>query len=205
MSFSDIAAGLSVILGIYAVIPYLVSIVKGKTKPHQMSWIIFTVMNFVIFLSQYLAGGRKSVLVFFVAFIDNLAILLLSIKYGVRDTSRWDRILFISAIVMIAIWVLSRNNALAIWLTVLIDLAASIILILKIKVDPKSENIQAWSVVTFAYLFSLLTLLGKPIGVLYVRPVWGVLSDGAYVVFILYYIHKQKLSKSPKIKRSTEQ
>ncbi len=197
MSFSNIAAALSVILGIYAVIPYLISIVKGKTKPHQMSWIIFTIMNFSIFLSQYLAGGRKSVLVFFVAFIDNLAILLLSIKYGVRDTSKWDRILFMSALIMIAIWIVTKNNALTIWLTVLIDLAASIILILKIKVDPTSENIQAWAVVTFAYFFSLLTLLDKPINILYVRPVWGILSDGAYVFFILYYLRKKnKLSCS---------
>lgn len=187
MSLTDIAAVLSAILSFYAVIPYLHSIVKRETTPHQFSWLIFTIMNGIIFLSQYLAGGRKSVIVFFVAFLDNLAILVLSLKYGVRDTSKWDRILFASALITIVIWVLTKSNDLTIWLTVLIDIFASTILILKIRKDPYSENLQAWSVVTFAYFFSLLTLAGKHIGVLYVRPVWGVISDGAYAVLILYY------------------
>jgi hypothetical protein len=134
-----------------------------------------------------------------VAFIDNLAILALSFKYGVRDTSRWDRILFVSAIVTIVIWILTRSNLTAIWLTVLIDLAASLILILKIRKDPGSENLQAWSVVTVAYFFSLLTLYNKPVGILDIRPAWGVISDGAYAVCIVYY--KQKQSRAPDSKK----
>ena len=194
-AFINLAAALSVILSFYAVIPYLISIIHGKTKPHQLSWIIFTIMNGIIFLSQYLAGGRRSVLIALVAFIDNLAIVILSFRYGVRETSRWDKILFTAALVTILVWILTDSNATAIWLTVLIDIAASTILILKIRRYPESENLQAWSVVTVAYLCSTLTLSGKPLGILYVRPVYGFISDGAYAVAILYYRRHRLPSK----------
>lgn len=187
MKLTDIAAIISTILGIYASVPYILSILNGKTKPHQLSWLVFVIMNGIVFFSQYFIGGRGSVLITLTFFIGSAIIFLLSLKFGVRDSSKWDRLLFSFAIFTIIIWVLTKSNAVAIWLTVLIDLAATSMIILKVKATPQSEDPYPWVIGTIAYVFTLLTLVDKPLSILYVRPLYGLIGDAAIVGFIYFW------------------
>lgn len=175
---------ISLALAVYCSIPYIYSIIKGKTKPHQFSWIIFTIMNGIVLLSQFLEGARLSILVSVAFLISDLIIVGLSFKYGVRDTSVYDRLLFSFCLMAIVVWILTKSNAAAIWLTVVIDIFATTMLILKIKKLPSSEAMQPWVLGAAAYVFSCITLLNKPFGVLFVRPVYGLLSDLAIVIAI---------------------
>lgn len=187
MKLTDIAAIISTVLGIYASVPYIIAILKGRTKPHQLSWLVFVIMNGIVFLSQYLSGGRASVLITLTFFIGSLIIFLLSLKWGVRNSSRWDRALFAFALFTIVIWVLTKSNALAIWLTVLIDVAATTMIILKVKSQPKSEDPYPWIVGALAYVFTCLTLVGQSLNILYVRPLYGLIGDAALVGFIYFW------------------
>jgi hypothetical protein len=183
----SVSAFLSTALGIYCTIPYVIAILKGKTKPHQLSWLVFVIMNGIVLGSQYFEGARESILITMTFFVGSLIIFLLSLKYGVHDSSKWDKTLFIFALCTIVIWVLTKSNSAAIWLTLVIDVAATAMTMLKIKSDPNSEDPQPWLIATFAYVFTCLTLVGKPLGILYVRPVYGLLCDGALVGFIYYW------------------
>src|SRR5487761_1865698 len=144
MSVTTIAAIISGVLGAYSSVPYIRAILNGKTKPHQFSWLVFFIMNGVTFLSQFLAGARKSDILYAIFFIGSGIILLLSFKYGVRDTSKWDRMLLGLALATIIVWIITRNNSVAIWLTVFVDVIAETMLILKIKHAPHSEDPKAW-------------------------------------------------------------
>jgi hypothetical protein len=193
----DISSIISAFLAIYCTVPYILSILNGKTKPHQFSWVIFAIMNGIITLSQFLEGARLSVIVPAIFFIVNLITVALAFKYGVRDTSIYDRLLFMFCLVIIAIWALTKNNALAIWLTVAIDIQATTMMILKVKAKPDSEAIFPWAMGSLAYVFSCLTLLNRPFGVLYVRPIYGLLSDFAMVAAIYYFLRPStRISKS---------
>lgn len=198
MSFTTIAAILSTILGIYCAIPYIISIINGKTKPHQFSWLVFAIMNGIVFFSQLLEGGRESVIVYGIFFVGSTTNFLLSLKYGVRDTSKWDKLLFGFALFTIAVWVVTRSNATAIWLTVLIDVFATTMIILKLHAKPHSEAPLAWILATAATGFGLLTLLGRPLSILYVRPVYGIICNLVLIAFIYYYRRTAK-SESPEL------
>ena len=191
MIFTNIAAFLSTALGIYCTIPYVQAILKKRTKPHQLSWLVFVIMNGIVFFSQYFAGGRASVLISLTFFVGSLVIFLLSLRYGIRSSSKWDKFLFGFALFTIVIWVLTKSNSLAIWLTVVIDVAATTMTILKIRNDPHSEDPQAWSIGAVAYVFTIATLIGQPIAILYVRPVYGLISDAA-IVAAVYFWKKRK-------------
>lgn len=193
MNLINIAAFLSTVFGIFTVIPYLFSIIKGKTKPHQLTWLVFTIMNGILLFSQYFEGGRASILITLIFFIGSTLIFILSLKFGIRDSSKWDRTLFLFAILTIIVWVLTKNNTVAIWLTILIDLAATSMMILKIKVDPNSEDPFPWLIGTIAYVFACITLFGKPFGILYVRPFYGLFIEIFIAIFIFYC--KSKSSK----------
>ncbi len=186
MSLINIAAFLSTVLAVYSIVPYLQAILKGRTKPHQFSWLVFVIMNGIVFFSQYLAGGRGSVLVSLTFFIGSMLILLFSLKYGVRDSSKWDRMLFVSALCTIVVWVVTKNNEIAIWLTLVIDLIATAMIVLKVRSEPYSEDPYPWTVAAVAYIFSCLTLVHTPLNILYVRPLYGLVGDALLVAYIYY-------------------
>ncbi len=188
----SVSAFLSTALAIYCTVPYIQAILKKRTKPHQLSWLVFVIMNGIVFFSQYFAGGRASVLISLTFFVGSLIIFLLSLKYGIRDSSRWDRLLFVFTLYTIGIWYITKSNATAIWLTLIIDLAATTMTILKIKAEPNSEDPLPWTVAVVAYVFTILTLIGKPLSILYVRPFYGLIGDVALVAFIYFWKFKAK-------------
>jgi hypothetical membrane protein len=191
---------MSVLLAIYCGIPYLRSILSGRTKPHQFSWLIFAIMNAIVALSQYLKGARASVLISLTFLVFNLLILALSFKYGTRNTSKADRLLLGLSLLTIVAWIVTKNPSVAIWLTVIIDIFATAMIVLKIKSHPSSEAPFAWVVGTLAYVFSCLSLVDKKPGILYVRPIYGVLSDVAILAAI--YLYKSS-KKSPALRTSS--
>jgi hypothetical protein len=191
MSLTAVAAVLSTVLAIYSGIPYIRAVLNGKTKPHQLSWLVFTIMNSMVFLAQYLAGGRSSTLISLTFAIYSFIIFILSFSKGTRNTSRLDKLLFTFALVAMVIWVLTRSNEIAIVLTLLIDLAATTMIILKVRVHPNSEAPFSWLIGTIAYVFSCITLINVHPGILYVRPIYGLLCDGALTGFIYYFRAKQ--------------
>jgi len=183
---------LSTVLGIYCAIPYIVAIIRGKVKPHQFTWLIWSIMNGIMVLSQYLEGARASILISAIFFVSSTVQFFLSLKYGVRNSSPYDRLLLGLALATIVAWMLTRNNILAIWLTVLIDVFATTMLILKIKRHPGTEPFYLWFIATIAFVFSVLSLVDHPLGILYVRPIYSFISDVAVLVAILYYKPKAK-------------
>ena len=193
MQLVYIAAILSTILAVYSTIPYIQAILKKKTKPHQLSWLVFVIMNSIVFFSQYFEGARESVFISFTFVIGSLIIFLLSLKYGVRESSKWDKFLFSFALFTIVIWFLTKSNEAAIWLTVLIDVAATAMIILKVKSDPNSEDPYPWIIATAAYVFTCLTLVGQPLSIIYVRPLYGLIGD-AVLVGLIYYWKRRSLA-----------
>jgi hypothetical protein len=149
-------------------------------------------MNGIVFISQFLEGGRGSIIVYGLFFVGSTINFLLSLKYGVRDSSKWDKMLFAFALATIVVWLLTRSNEIAIWLTVLIDIFATSMIILKLRAEPHSEAPWPWVLATAATGFGLLTLLGKPLSILYVRPTYGVVCNVILIGFIYYYRRHKK-------------
>ncbi|HEU5004476.1 MAG TPA: hypothetical protein VFT49_00085 [Candidatus Saccharimonadales bacterium] len=183
---ASIAGGISIIFATWAAVPYILSILRGRTKPHQMTWLVFSIMNGVVFLSQYLKGARASVLLYIVWFFSSTIIFLLSLKFGLRNTSRLDRTLFSLSLLTIVAWALTKNPSVAIWLTVFIDIFATSMMLLKIRAHPDSEEVFPWIIGTIAYIFTVISLINKSFGILYVRPIYGLISEAAIPIYILY-------------------
>ncbi|MEO5948893.1 MAG: hypothetical protein ABIP74_00635 [Candidatus Saccharimonas sp.] len=192
MTFTLTMGIIATILGVYSIIPYVIAVLKRKTSPHQFSWLIFVIMNGIVLFSQFFEGARESVLITLSFFVGSLIVFLLSLKYGTRATSKWDRLLLGFALATIVIWILTRSNTTAIWLTLIIDVIATTMTILKVRNVPDSESATPWIIGTIAYMFTCLSLIGTPIGILYVRPIYGLVCDLFLVVAILYYsaIHR---------------
>jgi hypothetical protein len=179
------AALISTVLACYCWVPYVRSVLRGDTRPHRLSWTVFLMMDAMVVGAQVLAGGRLSVLVSAVGFLFAAVITALAFwthpagpppKNGLAD---WT--LFAGAVVAMGAWALTRSNTLAVWLTVAVDLFATAMIVMKVHREPGSEAVKPWAIGTAAYAFSCITLASVHPGILYVRPVYGLVADAALV------------------------
>lgn len=189
---------MSTVLALVSGIPYTILIARGQTKPHQFTFFIWSTMNFVVFVTQFLEGARASIAMTAVFMVLSTINLVLSFKHGVRDSSRYDRFMLGFALATIVVWLLTKNNVLAIWLTIFIDIPATTMLILKLKKHPGTEPLRLWIITTVASVFTCLSVIDKPFGILYVRPVYIFLSTMAVVVAIMYFAPAAKKRSKPK-------
>ena len=110
----------SIILALVSLVPYIWVTIKGNNKPHLFTWIIWTLLTGIAFALQYTEGAGAGAWSGFITTILCLIITILAIKYGEKNITRSDWIVFIAALVALPIWLMTDNALLAvIWVSVI--------------------------------------------------------------------------------------
>ena len=107
---------------IISIIPYFRSILKGDTKPHRMTFFIWTILILIAFFSQLAKGASWSLLLTAGDGIAVLATFILSVKFGVGGLEWRDIISLVGVVVSLILWYLTKEPATALFLIILIDL-----------------------------------------------------------------------------------
>ena len=105
-----------------SVIPYARSILRKETKPHRMTWLIWSALALIAFFSQLAEGGTWSLLL---TVGDTLAILItfaFSLKFGVHGLRKIDILSLVGAGISLVLWYITKNPAVALFLIILIHL-----------------------------------------------------------------------------------
>ena len=101
----ELLSAIAIALTLIAFLPYIRSILRGKTKPHVFSWVIWGTTTFAVFLAQLAddagAGawpiGISGLITIFVAYLAYL-------KRSDTTITRVDWIVFISALSALPVW-----------------------------------------------------------------------------------------------------
>ena len=153
--FGEIAGLIS--FGAYVL--YIISIVKGQTKPSRSTWWILTLVGFLIFMSSYSIGARENIWIQLVYTLGPLAIAILSLNpkfgYGV-GFSLLDKICFFSALIFGLIWFVFNAPLVAFLGSIIVDFIGIIPTIKKAYIDPKEEDKLAWILEFLASIFNAL-------------------------------------------------
>ncbi len=70
------------ILSLVAYVPYVKSILSNETRPSRSSWWIWSLVGFLIVLSYYDVGVRRTMWIPIFFFICPRIIAILSLRYG---------------------------------------------------------------------------------------------------------------------------
>ena len=62
MNVPVIAGLIYTVLAVYSAIPYIISVLNGNTAPDRLGWLVFTIMNGMVFFTQIFEGGTSSTL-----------------------------------------------------------------------------------------------------------------------------------------------
>ena len=100
---------------------YSITILKGKTKPHAFSWLLWAVVMGTVCVAQFLNNAGAGSWQTGVSALMCLAIGILALFYGERKGTLTDWIAIGLAVSAIPIWLITKNAMLSVVLLTIID------------------------------------------------------------------------------------
>jgi len=131
-------------LAFLGLIPYIVDIFRRKTKPHIFTWAVWAIITILAFLAQWQSGGGAGSWTTGATSLLTVFIALISLKYGSRDITESDTIIFIAALIAIIPWWLTKNPTLSVIILTAIDVLAFFPTIRKTIKYPESETLSSY-------------------------------------------------------------
>jgi hypothetical protein len=127
------------LLALVGNIPYLLSVIKGRVKPHPYTWFIWTIVSCVVFFGQIAKGAGLGAIPTAVSEIFTVIIFLLSLKYGFKNPPKRDKYFLVLALLGLIPWILTKDPTISVIVVVSIDLIAFVPTLYKTYCYPKSE------------------------------------------------------------------
>jgi hypothetical protein len=117
---------ISSILTVGSAIPYVIEILKGKTKPRIVSWFTWSLLTGIAFAASWADKQYPSAILMLAATIETLIIVILGLRFGNRRLEPFDIVCQFGAIVGLVLWLLLDSPAIAVAATVAIDLIGAL-------------------------------------------------------------------------------
>ncbi len=142
MFYKEILSAVAIALTFVAFYPYLLGIVRGTTKPHVFSWVIWGSTTFVVFLAQLQAGGGIGAWPIGVSgAITALIATAAYIKRADITITRTDWLFFAAAMSSLPLWYATSDPTWAVVLLTVVDLLGFGPTIRKSYAAPHSESL----------------------------------------------------------------
>lgn len=193
----DLKATLGIIAGIIALLAYIVyviSILRGKSKPNRATWWIWAFMGLVLALSYKSSGAVNTVWVPYMEFLGPFIIALLSVKYGEGGlNSKTDLICLFGAILSVILWIIFDSPVVALVTNLAIDSFAIVPTIKKSYLRPEGEDFWAWFGTGVADSLNMFAVERFSFAIL-IYPIYMLVSD-LIIIFILL-LRKKSIIKN---------
>jgi hypothetical protein len=172
------------ILSGVSIIPYIRDILFHTTKPERASWLIWLVLGFIAFFSQLAEGATWSLWLTGIDTIGVFLVFVLSIRYGVGGVTKRDIIALIAAGIGLILWYFTQHAAIALLITILIDVTGVSLTVIKAYEDPTSETLSTWVIIAIAGLLGMISV-GKFDIILLSYPFYIFLANFVVAIAIL--------------------
>ncbi len=171
------------LVGIADTIPYVGDTLRGTTRPHRGTWLIWSVLAIVVCLSQRADGASWSLLMVGTQAVLTSLIFALAIGRGEGGVSAGDAVMIAIAGGGVIGWIVAEEPIVATGCVVAADLIGATMMIPKTYRDPYSETLA-----TFALASLSGTLAAGAVGALdlslLLYPLYFGLVNGAIAIFI---------------------
>ena len=194
---TTLAPVLGVLAGILAVadtIPYVRDTLRGTTRPHRGTWLIWGVLAIVVCFSQRADGATWSLIMAGAQALVTSLVFLLAIHRGVGGLSAIEAVMIAIAMGGVIGWFVADEPIVATVCVVAADLIGVAMMVPKTYRDPYSETFTMFA---FASLGGALAAaaVGAADLALLLYPIYYCLVNGTISVFIVH--RRSVLSRGP--------
>lgn len=169
------------VIGIVGYIPYIKDILKGTTKPHRASWVIWLLEYAALFAAQVGAGAKESLWLIGLQLIGVLVICSLSFRYGAGNFDTQSKIIMVCVCATLILWYVSRSTDLTILLLIAVEAVGVALTARKVYQQPGSETLVMWVLICVAGVLGIGAVGLNAAAILYAYPIALVLM-GASVI-----------------------
>lgn len=155
----EVLSAIAISLTLIAFFPYIHSILRGTTKPHAFSWVIWGVSTLIIFFAQLADKGGAGAWPIGVSGIITIFVALLAYSKK-TDTmiTPIDWLFFIVAMATLPLWYLSSDPLLSVVILTAVDLMGFAPTFRKAYVTPYEENVTFFVLMTIRNLIAISAL-----------------------------------------------
>ena len=170
-------------VGIADTIPYVRDTLRGATRPHRGTWLIWGVLAIVVCLSQHADGASWSLVMAAVQAVLTTLIFVLSIRRGEGGLSTTELAMIAIAAGGVVGWMVADEPIVATVCVVAADLIGAAMMVPKTYRDPESETLVTFA---FASLGGALAAgaVGSVDASLLLYPAYYCLINGAIALLI---------------------
>ncbi|MDX2422294.1 MAG: hypothetical protein QNK43_06425 [Amphritea sp.] len=141
MSLKLMFSGLAMVLTFVAFVPYIRSILAGRTRPHVFSWFIWGITTVIVFFAQLEAEGGVGAWPIGLSGIITVGVAVLAfVKRGDISITRTDWGFFVVALASLPFWYLTSDPLWTVVVLSLVDLLGFGPTIRKAYAFPHEEN-----------------------------------------------------------------
>jgi len=155
----EVLSVIAITLTFIAFIPYIRSILQGKTKPHAFSWIIWASVTFIVFLAQLADKGGVGAWPIGVSGLITLYVAVLAyIKKSDNMITKKDWLFFITAMTALPLWYFTSNPLWAVIILTTVDLLGFAPTFRKAYSRPYEEQLTFFALMASRNLIAIMAL-----------------------------------------------
>ena len=176
---------LAVLVGIADTIPYVRDTVRGATRPHRGTWLIWSTLAILVCFSQRADGASWSLLMAGAQAILTSLIFVLAIRRGEGGVSTGERVMLAIACGGVIGWITADEPIVATACVVAADLIGATLMIPKTYRDPDSETLATFALASLSGLLAAGAVGTLDLSLL-LYPMYFGLVNGVIAVFIYH-------------------
>lgn len=189
LSVQELFGVVSVAISLWATFLYINSILKGQTRPHIYTWIVWAILPTIGFFAQLHDKAGAGAWATGSTAAACLVILALSFKYGDREHTKGDKIALVASLFAVVPWVLTKDPLGSVILISIIDLVAFYPTFRKSWLKPGQEHLMTFGISAAMMLCSIIAMENVTINTTLYPSVYV----AGNTVFILYSLWRRKV------------
>lgn len=173
------------ILALVDPVPYVRDILRGSTRPHRGTWLIWATLGLVAFAAQVAGGGGWSLVFLGIQAASMTLVVLLSVRRGVGGTSPVELALIGVAAAGMVGWFVLDEPVVATACVVLADAVGVALMLPKAWHDPWSETTSTFALAGGSGLLGAAAI-GEAALDLLLYPVYFAVANGVTAAVLVH-------------------
>jgi hypothetical protein len=178
-----LCGSLAAITGFIQYTPYVINILRRKTRPHAFSWFVWGLPCGIVFAAQFLKGGAAGSYATGVTAILCTIIFFLSLFYGEKNITKLDWLCLVLALAALVLWGMTKDPLGSVILVTIADLIGFGPTIRKSIKKPREETASTYWIANVKWVLSLMAMNTYSLTVC-LYPVAMFVANSAFAVML---------------------